>query len=300
MKVMKRNQQFINSCLASFLLLIFSHASHSQSTAISSDGVKICFDTKGTGDPALIFVHGWGNNRSAWDGQVAYFSPKYTIVTIDLAGFGESGNNREKWDIASFGKDVVAVIDKLQLNKVVLIGHSMGGPVVIEAAKIIPGKVIGLVIEDALHDVDFKYSVQTINYIDSVLMDLATAPTMEKAKIVLNFEGDVPPESEEFLKKKIFSMFEGHTKTGWSESLKDNFRWANEDCIESIKAIPIPIVSINNDQPPTNIEAFRKYHPAFEAKIIPKSSHGVHFVAPEKFNFLLEESIQEFINAAKE
>ena len=97
-----------------------------DTVATSSDGVEIRFDQQGDGSPTLIFVHGWGNNRSIWEAQVAHFSEQYKVVNIDLPSFGESGNNRQVFTIGSFGEDVATVIRKLNLKQVVLIGFSMG------------------------------------------------------------------------------------------------------------------------------------------------------------------------------
>src|SRR4030042_643712 len=97
--------------------------------ARSADGVPIHYDVRGNGAIALVFVHGWCCNRHHWDRQMSYFAPHYTVVSLDLAGHGESGCNRTRWTIPSFGQDVVAVVGQLGLEQVVLIGHSMSGPV---------------------------------------------------------------------------------------------------------------------------------------------------------------------------
>ena len=52
-------------------------AQMNDNVAISSDGVKISFDMQGEGEPALVFVHGWANNRSIWDAQVSHFSKTF-------------------------------------------------------------------------------------------------------------------------------------------------------------------------------------------------------------------------------
>jgi len=88
-------------------------------------------------------------------------------------------------------------------------------------------------------------------------------------------------------------------KIGWRESLNDIFRWINDDCVKSLNKIQAPIIAINSDQKPTNVEAFRKYVPLFKAKIIPDVGHIVFWDATEEFNRLLEESFQEFINKSK-
>ncbi len=81
---------------------ICSCTSEPFNETISSDGVKIAFDQKGVGDPAIVFVHGWTNQRIIWDDQMNHFSQKYKTISIDLAGSGESGNNRYDWTMKKF------------------------------------------------------------------------------------------------------------------------------------------------------------------------------------------------------
>lgn len=289
---MKQKILFLNCCVISLILIIYGCTKEPDNVAISSDGVKISFDMQGEGEPALVFVHGWSNNRSIWDAQVSHFSKTYKVITVDLPGFGESGNNRQTWTIASFGEDVATVINKLDLDQVVLVGFSMGGPVVIETEKSVPDHVAGLVLVDVLQNVEMQYPPEVISYMDSVFMDVVTAPTIEKMKPLFKRNTEASFE-------RILSMYIGAPKEGWRESLNDLFRWENEDCIESLKKTQAPIISINSDQEPTNVEAFRKYVPSFNVKIIPDVGHIVMWDAPEEFNRLLEESIQEFINESK-
>ena len=83
-----------NLLLYSFVLTLFIFfggcKTESDQIVTSKDGVRISFDKQGMGKPAIIFVHGWTNNRSVWDTQVDHFSEKYTTVAVDLAGHGQS------------------------------------------------------------------------------------------------------------------------------------------------------------------------------------------------------------------
>ncbi|KKN34271.1 hypothetical protein LCGC14_0795280 [marine sediment metagenome] len=125
---------------------------NSQSkVAISSDGVEIHYKIYGTGEPTLVFVHGWCCDKSYWKEQIPYFSKSYRMVLIDLAGHGESGLNRKDWTMELFGEDVACVAKKLGITKIVLIGHSMAGQVILEAARWLPN-VIGIIFVDAFTD----------------------------------------------------------------------------------------------------------------------------------------------------
>ena len=125
-------------------------------TATSPDGVPVRYAAAGKGDPALVFVHCGGCNRGFWDRQMAYFAAKHRVVALDLAGYGQSGVGRKDWTMPAFGQDVVSVVEALDLKRVVLIGHSLGGPAVLEAARRMPGRVAGLVLVDTLVDFEFR------------------------------------------------------------------------------------------------------------------------------------------------
>lgn len=260
---------------------------------ISADGVSIAYEVRGEGKPAVVFIHGWSNKRSIWDVQMAHFSPKYKVVAIDLAGFGDSGNNREEWTMEAYGKDVAAVLDKLKLREAVLIGLSMGAPVVIETAELSPENITGIVLVDFLQDIETKYTEEFIEDNNKTLMDFATDLSLEKIKpFFIN--------NKDELADRYVSMVKDVPKIGWSESIKNVWLWCNDECTKSLQQIKAPVTSINADQIPTNIEAFKTYVPSFKVKIIPGVGHFVPWEAPDEFNRLLEEAIQEFLQMAKQ
>ena len=101
-------------------LIFISCLNKQDNFVISTGDVPIYYDVKGKGYPTLIFVHGWSRNRNDWDGQIDYFVQKHRVVRLDLAGHGESGCNRNDWSISAFSQDVIAVIEKLDLDRIVL------------------------------------------------------------------------------------------------------------------------------------------------------------------------------------
>ena len=113
--------------------------------AVINNGVNIAYIATGQSDTTILFIHGWAINKGYWANQVSYFGEKYRVVTMDLPGFGQSGNNRDRWDTKTYASDVNTVIKTLGLKKVVLVGHSMSGDIALEAAVENPGPIIGLV-----------------------------------------------------------------------------------------------------------------------------------------------------------
>ena len=273
-----------------FFFLINGCKSETITTVNSLDGVSINFDNEGNGEPVIILVHGWSNTKSIWKTQVSHFSKKYQVIAVDLPGFGKSGNNRSEWTIASYGEDISSIIQQLNLKKVVLVGFSLGAPIVIEAANKVPDHVIGVVLVDALQEIEMQIPPQMAHYLDSVMMDLVNNPTKEKM-----VGGGFIKKNVDSSFNQIVSFLEGASHIGWRESLAGSIIWQNEHCTQSIKAVKAPIIAINSDLQPTNVEAFRKYAPAFKAKIVEDVGHLIMWDNPEEFNWLLEESIQEFI-----
>src|SRR4030095_15170552 len=109
------------------------------------DGVPIHYSVQGKGEPALVLIHCWSCDRNLWDNQVPVFAKQYRVVTIDLPGHGESGQERKNWSVESYADDVNTVITKLNLKRVVLIGSSMGGPIAVEATRRMPDRVVAIV-----------------------------------------------------------------------------------------------------------------------------------------------------------
>lgn len=285
------NRLFIFTILLSAIFVIVSCRNETPKTATSNDGVTIAFDSQGKGKPAIIFVHGWTNPRTIWEEQMKQFSAKYQAVALDLAGSGGSDNNRTEWTINAFSNDVIAVVDKLKLDEVVLVGFSMGAAVVVEAANQIPEKVKGVVIVDNMQNPESKLPPQMIPVIDSIMMDLLNNMNNEKL-VAMGFY----KTNQETNYERILQLYpEDVSQIGWREALLENIKWINEDCIESLQQLQVPLHAINSNMEPTKVEIFKKYVPGFKAKIITGVGHLVFWEEPTEFQRLLEESIQEFI-----
>lgn len=278
-----------------FLILLLANAcsirKDPSAGEVASDGNAVHYEVHGRGDQTLLLVHGWSNTLHVWDQQIQHFSQKYRVVAVDLPGYGASKNNRNSWAMADFGKDVAAVITHLKLDQVILVGFSMGGPVSIETARRLPEKIKGIVLVDILQNPDGTYTDDMIQNITTTYMDAVTHPTAEKVKPFFK------TRTAE-LSQKYIAMVKEAPKTGWSDSLENCLVWLSQSAVTSIKSLNIPILAINADQYPTDAEAFRKYNPAFKARIIKDVYHCVFWESPDTFNQYLEESIQDIQKAS--
>jgi pimeloyl-ACP methyl ester carboxylesterase len=111
------------------------------------DGVRVAYQESGKGKEAIIFVHGWTSNRDFWAGQTSGYFPQHTIA-IDLPGHGKSDKPKVNYSIEYFAKSIEAVMKKTGVKKAVLVGHSMGTPIIRQFYRLYPEQVMALVIVD--------------------------------------------------------------------------------------------------------------------------------------------------------
>jgi len=270
--------------IISLSLIIVGCTKESDNIAVSSDGVEISFDKQGKGKPALVFVHGWCCDKSYWKFQVPHFSKQHEVITIDLAGHGESGFNRQNWTIESFGKDVVAVIEKLDLNQAILIGHSMGGPINIEAARQIPKRIIGLVGVDTYHNFE---DMPTPEQINEILSSFKTDFVVNSSNFVRSM---FPPKADSTLVKQIVTDMSSAPPEIAIGAIQGLF---NFDRVEALKEVQIPIYCINSDKYPTNVEVGERHALSFELKLMRGIGHFVMMEDPDKFNQLLTKTVND-------
>lgn len=102
----------------------------------------------GLGHPPIVFVHGFCCDHTDWDAQVAHLSPRHQTVAVDLRGHGASPGSQADCSIERYGADVAEVMRALALPPAVLVGHSLGCRVVVEAALQAPERTAGVVLVD--------------------------------------------------------------------------------------------------------------------------------------------------------
>jgi pimeloyl-ACP methyl ester carboxylesterase len=102
----------------------------------------------GSGAPPLVFVHGFACSSDDWGLQIDFFKKSHEVVACDLRGHGQTPGRPQECTIENFGGDVAALVSVLELEKPILIGHSMGCRVILEAARVAPERVGGLVLID--------------------------------------------------------------------------------------------------------------------------------------------------------
>jgi pimeloyl-ACP methyl ester carboxylesterase len=254
----------------------------------SADGVPVRYEVRGSGEPALVLVHGWSGSRRCWQAHSNTLAATNRVVVVDLPGFGESGSGRTAWSMQAYGRDVAAVLDSLPDKTAVLVAHSLGAAPALEAACMAPERVVGVILVDILHDPELRRSdesiEQQVTWWKSIWGDpgkirpaLYSQQTPEA--VVRRFVADRPKTPP------------GH----YWDILRSVLRWGNSDRTRSLASLRVPLEAINNDTPETKVDAMRKYVPGFRVALIPGAGHmGILTDRPEEFDQLLLAAVRRF------
>jgi pimeloyl-ACP methyl ester carboxylesterase len=256
-----------------------------KGSARSADGIPVHFEVEAGGAPALVFVHGWSCDRSYWSRQIDHFAGRHKVVAIDLAGHGESGAGRPEWTMPAFGADVAAVIEKLELRDLVLVGHSRGGDVIVEVALALPDRVAGLVWVDVYSTLGVSRTPEAIEEFTRPFR--ANFATATRAFVQRMF---VPDSDPELVEQVVADMSDAPPEiaVGVMEHAV-----ANDDAIlAALRELRAPLVAINPDYRPTDVEALQRH--GVKAVLMPGVGHFLMMEDPDTFNHLLDETIEEF------
>jgi pimeloyl-ACP methyl ester carboxylesterase len=122
-----------------------------SASAVTLDGMKIHSTIAGTGAKTVILVHGWTCDSTSWSEQVPVLEKSYRVVTLDLPGHGKSDAPKDgKYSMQLFARAVESARVAAKADRVVLVGHSMGTPVIVEYARLYPQHTAAMVFADGV------------------------------------------------------------------------------------------------------------------------------------------------------
>lgn len=278
--------QILMNVIALTVSLFSIHQLCAQTFTTSSvDGVPIAYEVHGDGTFALVFIHGWSCDKSYWKRQVTPFSQHYKVVLIDLAGHGESGTQRKNYTMESFGADVAAVVNKLNLQHVILIGHSMGGDVIAAATRLLPpNHTAGLVLVD-----EYK--------------ELGAGRTPEEVQAFVNKIRTNFVDSTSRFVRSMFSKNADSALVNWVandmssappaialSALEATFNYSRE-ITKTLSQVKAPVVAINSDNEPTDTASMQRFR--VETIIIPGLGHFMMMEDAGQFNKVLQSVIEK-------
>ena len=245
------------------------------------------FNKKNEKDP-ILFIHGIGLNHEIWDHQIKFFKDYNTIV-YDLIGHGKTPLNKKQLNMKDFCKQLVKLIDELKIDKIHLVGFSLGSLIARDFASLHSERLSSLTIFGTVYKRTEDEKRQIINRYE----------VMKKKKIVSKKRALERWFSEEFIKKnpdiykKIYSMLEKNNHNTWLQVYKLFVYHKDDDMsIKQINAKSL-IVTGENDigSKPKMSEELSKLIAGSQFKIIKKGKHLCNIECSEYFNVTLRKFI---------
>src|SRR3989304_1582727 len=116
---------------------------------LDRDGLRLAVGGVGRGGPPLVFGPPWSGDHAFFEPQVAHFSRRHRVVSVDLRGHGASDAPLGDYSMETFAGDLAWIVRTLELDRPVVVGHSMGGVIALALGALHPESVRALVLLDA-------------------------------------------------------------------------------------------------------------------------------------------------------
>lgn len=290
---------FLFACFSLLLVLTLTLPASASTTwpkvALSRDKTPISYEVYGSGEPTLLFVHGWSCDSRYWRMQIDQFAKKYRVVVMDLAGHGHSGMNRACYSMQGFGEDVQAVAEAVGSKTLILIGHSMSGEVIAHAARLMPERVIGLIGVDSLDNIEYPLSRREAEAMIAPMLDDFRKESRTFVATMMREGGD--PAIREWILDDMSSAPADVALETMEGYLFEYVTGATARVFDELK---VPVVCVNGDLWPVNEEANRRHIRSFETITVAGGDHFLMLNRAHAFNQALEQAIYKVLRKATE
>jgi len=236
----------------------------------------------------IVFLHGVGLTHEIWDQQIDFLQ-NYNTIVYDLIGHGKTPLNKKQINMKDFSEQLLKLIDELNLNKIHLVGFSLGSLIARDFASLYNDRLSSLTIFGTVYKRTEDEKKVVINRYEM----------MKKNKDVSKKRALGRWFTEKFIKKnpliykKIYSMLENNEHDNWLKVYKLFVYHEDDDMsIRQIKANSLIITGENDvGSKPEMSKNISKIIQGSKLKIIKKGKHLCNIECPENFNLTIKEFI---------
>lgn len=260
------------------------------------NGINIEYETAGarSGVP-VVFIHGFPFSKETWKPQVEVLKKNYYTVTFDVRGHGGSDVGDGQYTVEYFVDDLFGLLEHLKLSKVIGVGLSMGGYILLRAAERHPNRFRGLVLCDTRSEADNNEG------------------KVKRALQAKSIKTDGVQQFAETFLKSVFYEKTFQTKPDVIVSIRKIIEKASPisvagtlialaartDCTPSLYTITVPTLILvgqyDSLTPPSAAYSMKEKIPQAQLYIIPDAAHVSNLENPEEFN----RRLIEFLNKLK-
>lgn len=252
------------------------------------DDTTLYYEVSGDGLP-IIFTHGASWNHYQWNSQVNYFKKDYKVITWDVRGHGYSSLPEGPVDSEDFSKDLIALMDYLNIENAILCGLSMGGHISLQTAIRYPKRVKKLILIGTPCSNTFNLYEKIcvpINRFSSRLIPINISAKIQ-AKMLSKFN----PSNSAYI-TKAYSMI---SHDNWNRIWSAVTHMESKDDLHKVKCPTLILIGDHDNMTNYQQPYIHKNIKNSELIVIPNAQHGTNLDNPDAVN----QAIDEFINDIK-
>jgi pimeloyl-ACP methyl ester carboxylesterase len=245
-------------------------------------------EDSGNGTP-LVLVHGFLGSSKMWEPQINFFKDNFRVIAPALPGFGNSSAIKSCNSIECMAKAILGLLEKKEIKNFNLLGHSLGGMIVQEIAKIAGEKILKLICYGTGPRGDIPGRFETIDQSREKLKIYGLKDTAYRIAKTWFIEED---------KAKYFYLCEEAGKQTTLEAADNGLiAMKNWDGFENLKNIKNETLIVWGDEDKAynlhQVESLNDNIPDSNLRVIKGCSHNVHLEKPDEFNMIIGEFLKK-------
>jgi pimeloyl-ACP methyl ester carboxylesterase len=251
--------------------------------------IDVYYEKRGTGDPVLL-IHGLGSSTEDWEFQVERLASRYTVVSYDVRGHGQTSKPRGRYSVPQFAADAAALIERLELGPVHVQGISMGGMIAFQLAVDKPELVRSLTIVNSGPEMILRTMRQRIAiYQRFVIVRLMGMHKMGEvlSKVLL------PLPDQAKLRETFVQRWSRNNPGAYLRALRALIGWTVSARLGAIRC-PTLILAADQDYTPV---AYKQFYmaaiPGARLVVVPDARHMLPVERPDQYN----DAVMEFLSS---
>jgi pimeloyl-ACP methyl ester carboxylesterase len=240
---------------------------------------NIYFDDGGTGSVPVVFIHSLAGNTQQWSAQLNHIRATRRAVALDLRGHGQSlspANN--DYAIESMAQDVQRVIEQLDIERFILVGHSMGGSVAGAYAGAYPQRVAGLLLVDPSGDSTQLPAEEMQQYLGALASDAYS-------NVVEGYWSQILTGSTEMTETKVMQDLRDTPKATVVGVFQQLFKYNPVSALKNYNGPKLSIITALNDTP----ISLHHLIPDLPYRKITGTGHWLQMDKSEEFNRIMDD-----------
>ncbi|HEX6227652.1 MAG TPA: alpha/beta hydrolase [Chryseolinea sp.] len=250
---------------------------------LKGEAGSLFVDDGGSGYPTIIFTHSFGGDSSHWIHQLSHLRSRHRAIAFDFRGHGSSAKPEQlKYTAEALANDIVAVADELDIDKFVLVGHSMGGSANIAYADSHPQRVLAMVLAGTPGKTPDEISRPVVASLQSEAYEKVMKDYMDRLVT------DATPRVAEKVSKGV-NLLSRETSTAIIKSL---FEF---DPIEKLLRFAGPKLIISTATELKQPNSLASQVPSLSTELIEGTSHWTQLDKPGEFNDILDRFLARMV-----